>query len=280
MLGWENMENYFLHNTGKYRPIDSEEYQKHHVFSELDKYIDFYESLSWSVSSFGSTGTNVVLNIDTFIFSSIKGTLESIQQILKNGRINDAYALLRKYYDSTIINIYSNLYLDDHASIENFIVDKVNNWLKGEDRLPEYRVMSNYIRNSEKVSVINNLLHSDKRYKNIRDRCNDNTHYNFFFNMLLNDNEIHNEHRIKALNSFSIDIKDIFILHLAYLFFLKNHFMTSSDYMDALECEVEPELDSQYWVAPFIQKIFDEIITKRRPDITEAIKQNTCMQLT
>ena len=261
-------------------PIDSEEYQKHHVFSELDKYIGFYESLSCSVSGFGSTGTTAVLNIDTCIFSSIKGTLESIQHILKNGRINDAYALLRKYYDSEIINIYSNLYLEDHVSIENFIVDKINNWLKGEVRLPEYRVMNNYIRKSEKVSVINNLLHSDKRYKNIRDRCNDNTHYNFFYNMLLNDNERPNEHRIKALNSFSVDIKDIFILHLAYLFFFKDHFMTSSDYMDALECDVEPKLDSQYWVAPFIQGIFDEIITKRRPDITEAIKQNTCMQLT
>ena len=148
-------------NKGKHRPIDSDEYQKHHVFSELDKYIDFYESLSWSVSSFGTTGTNAVINIDTYIFSSIKGTLESIQQILKNGRINDAYALLRKYHDSAIINIYSNLYLDDHVSIEHFIVDKVNNWLKGEDKLPEYRVMSSYIRNSEKVSVINDLLYSE-----------------------------------------------------------------------------------------------------------------------
>lgn len=279
MLGTKNMENYFLNNKGEHRPIDSDEYQKHHVFSELEKYIEFYESLSWSVSSFCTTGTNVVINIDTYIFSSIKGTIESIQQILKNGRINDAYALLRKYHDSAIINIYSNLYLDDHVSIENFIVDKVNNWLKGKDKLPEYRVMSSYIRNSEKVSVINDLLYSDKRYKNIRDRCNDNTHYNFFFNILLNDNEMYNEHRIKVLNSFSIDIKDIFILHLAYLLFFKDHFMASSDYLDALECGLEPELDSQYWVASFIQEIFDQVISKRRPDIVKAIKQKTCMKL-
>ena len=194
-------------NKGKHRPIDSDEYQKHHVFSELDKYIDFYESLSWSVSSFGTTGTNAVINIDTYIFSSIKGTLESIQQILKNGRINDAYALLRKYHDSAIINIYSNLYLDDHVSIEHFIVDKVNNWLKGEDKLPEYRVMSSYIRNSEKVSVINDLLYSDKRYKNIRDRCNDNTHYNFFFNMLLNDHEMYNDTVLKCSIHFPLILK-------------------------------------------------------------------------
>ena len=59
------------------------------------------------------------------MFTSIRGTFESIRLILKNGMINDAYALLRKYFDSAVINIYTNLYLEDHLSIENFIVDKI-----------------------------------------------------------------------------------------------------------------------------------------------------------
>lgn len=262
-----------------YKPIDSDEYQKHKVFSELEKYMDFYENLSFSVSSFGTTGTNVVLNVDTHIFSSIKGTLHSIHIVLKNGRINDAYSLLRKYFDAAIINIYSNIYLEDNASIENFIVDKINNWLKGKDRLPEYRIMSSYIRNSDKVSEINKLLYSNDKYKKIRDRCNDHTHYNFFYNMRLNDNEVYIQRRINILDMFSIDIRDILILHLAYLFYYKDHFMSSSDYIDALECGLEPQQDSQYWVAPFIQSVFDEIITKERPDITKTIKQSTCMKL-
>ena len=69
-------------------------------------------------------GTKAILNIDTYIFSSIQGTVDSIKTILTNGRINDSYALLRKYYDSTIINIYSSLYLQDNHSLENFIVEK------------------------------------------------------------------------------------------------------------------------------------------------------------
>ena len=278
-LGKKNMGNYFLNNKGKHRPIYTEEYQKHVVFSELNKYIDFYEGLSHTVFGFLATGTNAILNFESYIFSSIKGTLESIFLILKDGKINDSYALLRKYYDSAMINIYSNLYLDDHVSIENFIVEKIDNWLKGTDQLPEFRVMSNYIRESSKILEINNLLYSDGRYKKIRDRCNDNTHYNFFYNMLYNDSEIYLEHRIKFLTRFSIDIKDIFILHVAYLFHIRDHYMTSSDYVDALECGIEPKLDSQYWVAPYVQQIFDEIITKNRPDIVESIKKNSCMQL-
>jgi hypothetical protein len=262
-----------------YRPIDSEEYQNHKVFSELIQYIDFYESLSMSIFSFVTTGTNAILNMDTYMFTSIRGTIESIRLILKNGMINDAYALLRKYFDSAVINIYTNLYLEDHLSIENFIVDKINNWIKGQEQLPIYKTMLGYINKCEKVQDINLLISSNDRYKKIRDRCNNHTHYNFFYNMLLNDNEIHIGNSLKELNTLSVDIKDVFIFHLAYLFYFKGHYMTSSDYIDALECGVEPEFNSQYWVAPFIQKVFDDIISKDLPDIYNAIKEKTCMEL-
>ena len=55
--------------------------------------------------------------------------------------------------------------------------------------------------------------------------------------------------------------------------------MMSSDHLDALECNMQPEENSQYWVAPFIQDIFHEVITPERPDITAAIKANSAMQL-
>ncbi|MDP1971070.1 MAG: hypothetical protein Q8K42_09080 [Methylobacter sp.] len=195
------------------------------------------------------------------------------------GRVNDAYALLRKYHDSAIINTDSNLYLQDHFSIQNFIVEQINNWLHGKESLPEYRVMSKYIRESDKLTIINNILYQDDRYKKIRDRCNDHTHYNFFNNVMLNDNTIFIKNRLQYLNNISNDVQNLFILHLAYLFYLNDHYMASSDYMDCLECSVKPEEGSQYWIAPFIQDIFDDVITKVRPDITAAIKINTEMQL-
>ncbi len=255
------------------------EYQEHLVFTEIDRYARFYEIFAGSVFSFSTIGTRAILNVDSYAYSSIQGTLESIRDILKAGRINDAYALLRKYYDSTIISVYASLYLQDHVSIENFIVEKIDNWLQGIDRLPEYRVMSSYIRGSSKVASINDLLYKDDRYKNVRNRCNDHTHYNFFQNLLLNDKDVYLSNRIQVLDAFASDIRDIFILHLAYVFSLNGHYMSSSDYVDALECGMTPEHDSQYWVAPFVQEVFDEIIAKERPDIAATIKQETCMHL-
>ena len=55
--------------------------------------------------------------------------------------------------------------------------------------------------------------------------------------------------------------------------------MSSTDYGDYMDCGKTPEEGSQYWVASFVQDIFDSCITKYRPDITEAIKTKTCMKL-
>ena len=256
-----------------------EEYKNHIVFEQLTKYSEFYNSLSFSIMSFVTSGTHSLINIDTYTYSSIHNTLNSINDILLKGKINDSYSLLRLYYDSSIINIYSNLYLKDHFSLDNFTVEKIDNWVKGKEQLPTYRVMSNYIRKSDKLSPINELLYQDDCYKTLRNRCNDHTHYNYYCNFLLNDSKLYLKNRVKTLDLFSKDLKNIFILHLSYIFYLNNHYLMSSDYMDSLDCGVEPEEGSQYFVAPFIQEIFDTVIKPSRKDLFVEIKKNTEMKL-
>lgn len=254
-------------------------YTEHRVFAELETYARFYKAFSMAVFGFCTMGTKAICNIDSYVYSSVQGTLESIRLTLQNGRINDAYALLRKYYDSSIINVYTNLYLQDNFSLETFIVTKINNWLHGKEQLPEFRIMSQYIRSSSKLKAINDILYADDRYKRVRDRCNDHAHYNFYQTILLNDGEVYVKDRLQWLDKLSGDLRDIFILHLGYIFYLNDHYMMSSDYIDSLEVGESPEENSQYWVAPFVQEIFDNIITKERPDITAAIKERTSMQL-
>jgi hypothetical protein len=254
-------------------------YIEYPVFGQLSKYAEFYGNLSFSTMAFVTMGTKSIINIDTYVYSSMQGTLESIRDILINGRINDAYALLRKYYDVATINIYTNLYLDEHFNIENFVVEKIDNWLKGKEQLPDIRGMNNYIQKSEKVTNIYKLLHKDKRYSELRNRCNGHTHYNFYYNVLLNDNMVYLKNRLAILNRFSKDLENIFILHLSYLFYINEHYMASSDYLDSLDCGVTPEEDSQYFVAPFIQEIFDGVIKKNRMDLAIEIKSKTSMML-
>jgi hypothetical protein len=63
----------------------------------------------------------------------------------------------------------------------------------------EYRIMSHYIRQSNYLKEKNDLLYKDDRYKIIRNRCNDHTHFNFYKNVLLTDNEIFNKNYLGYL---------------------------------------------------------------------------------
>lgn len=248
------------------------EYTDHEVFGKLSEFADFYDSSAHTIMGFMSQGTEAILNLDTYVFSSVKGTLDSIKLILSNGRINDSYALLRKYYDLTIINVYTNLYLNDHFSLDHYIVKHIESWRKGTQTIPEYRVISRYIKDSDKLKPITDLLSKGELYKEVRNRCNDHTHYNYYYNLLLNDNEICLLNRVKELDTFSTDLTAVFVQHFAYLFYLKDHYMMSTDYVDYLDMDMTPEEDSQYWVSPFIQKTFDKWIKPNRPDIADEIK--------
>lgn len=260
------------------KPLEKE-YLEHQVFDELKELAKFYDSLAFSIMSWIPQGTKAIFYLDTYVFSSIMGTLESIREILFKGRINDAYALLRKYFDSTIINVYTNLYLTDNFSHDNFIVKHIDNWRNGTETIPEFRVISRYVKESKKLKPITELLQKDKLYKEVRDRCNDHTHYNYYHNLLLNDNKIYLENRVKALETFSSDLTAVFVQHFAYLFYLNDYYMMSSEHLDSLDLGLTPEEGSQFWVAPFIQETFDKWIKLNRPDIAKEIKAKTAMKL-
>jgi hypothetical protein len=255
-------------------------YKNHPIFQEITQYSDFYRDLSMSIFGTVTMGIKSIHNIDTYVLSSMQGTLESIRLILEQGRINDAYALLRKFHDIAIINIYANIYLADNCSIDNFVVTKINNWVHEVEKMPRYGYMSEYIKKSPTLCEICNLLYLDDHYEKIRNRCNDHTHYNIFSHLLINDNDVYlGDSRIKTLNVFSNDLRDLIIFHISCLFCINDHYMMSSDYIDYLECGEEPVEDSQYWVATFIQELLTNVIDLNRHDVYNLIKSKTSMQL-
>ena len=58
-----------------------QEYLEHRVFSQLTEYGDFYMSLSVFTMGWLTQGTRAFINLDSYVYSSMKGTLESIKDI-------------------------------------------------------------------------------------------------------------------------------------------------------------------------------------------------------
>ena len=258
---------------------NTEIFDTHKVFITLDYFIEFYELFSFGVMSFVPPGVNTIINIDTYVLSSMQMSLDSIKPLLKLGRINDAYALLRKFHDSVIINIYYTIYIKNNIEQYNFIIEKINNWYLGREKLPTFKNMIDYIENSSFLKEINDIINFDNRYKLIRDNCNDHVHYNSFDTMIKNDARNFDEHRERIFDQISCNILDIIIYHISYIFLLNEQYMSSSDYIDALECGLKPVEGSQYYVAPYIKQFFNNIIRVNRNDIAELIIKNTNMEL-
>ena len=108
-----------------------EAYLKHKVFDDLKYMKEFYDSISMSCFSFVATGTHGITNYASYVYSAIEGTLDSITILLNNGRINDAYTLIRKLFDDILLEIYMDVILKDKISIDNFFVQEVNEWIQG-----------------------------------------------------------------------------------------------------------------------------------------------------
>lgn len=252
-------------------------YPSHTVLGTLERYAEFYEHLSTLVSGFVTGGTPVVTGIDSLLYQSIGGTLRSVKVIIREGRINDGYALLRKYFDSVTLSLYVDLYFNDRRG--EGAVKEVNDWLRGAKPLPKYKVMYAYVANSCRLEpVIGMLLKADGRYKLIRDRCNGQMHYRDFRSVLLNHTDLPVD-RLTVLDQLENDVADLFVLHLACVFFMNRHYMTATDDIDHVDSRMEPETDSQDRVAPFVREIFDKVLQVRRPDVCAAIRSHTSMHL-
>lgn len=226
--------------------VNTKEYQGHPIFEDLDHYVEFYKSLGYQTSMFIALGTKAAVGLDSYVFSSIQGTLDSVRMLLRAGMLNDAYALVRKYHDAAVINAYTGHYLFSHFSIDQFIVESIEGWRSGKVKLPRFEKMLKYLNGADSLASLNGVLESDQRYKQLRARCNDHVHFNYYAHMLMNIKEIHIEGRVKFLSQLRRDVRDILTLHLAYVFSINPAYMASNDYIDTLECGLEPEENSQY----------------------------------
>lgn len=237
-----------------------EAYLKHKVFDDLKYMREFYYSLSYRCYSFFASGTKGIGNYASYVYSSIEGTLDSITTLLTKGRINDAYTLIRKLFDDILLEIYMDVNLKDKFCLENYIVEEVNEWIKGKHRIPKSVRILKYLETSGRTRDLYPLFGWDTYLRKNRELLDDSVHSNRFHLMLLNCNTVHIEDRERHLKNCEIVLNQLFLLHLSFIFHLNPHFLMASDYRDYMEEGLTPPEGSEAWIAPFAQDVFDRVI--------------------
>ena len=249
-------------------------YFKHKVFDDLKYMMEFYDSLSCSCFSFVASGTKGIVNYASYVYSSIEGTLDSITTLLTKGRINDAYTLIRKLFDDILLEIYMDVTLKDKFSLDNYIVEEVNEWIQGKHRIPKSEKILKYLKTSERTRDLYPLFGWDTYLKKNRELLDDSVHSNRYHLMLLNCNRAYIANRERHLKNCEIVLNQLFLLHLSFIFHLNPQYLMASDYMDYMEEGLTPPEGSEAWIAPFAQDAFDRVI-KPHEDIANFIL-STC----
>lgn len=166
----------------------SDEYVNHQVFTTLKKLMKFYDDLSFNSFRFmAPVYITEYFNIDDDIYRAIGGTIESVCTILKNGRINDAYTLLRKYDDAILIDTFKSIVLNKEANqfIHNILIgskeDKTNQskiraWILLSKRLySQARDIEKEINKNQQLREVKRLMKEDD--KNFESTLNSQLNY-------------------------------------------------------------------------------------------------------
>lgn len=258
----------------------SKAYKEHACFKELDEAKEFYECVSDRAFCFLPLGTKGFANYETYVFMSIYGTLDSIKELLLRGRINDAYVLVRKFYDDILAEIYLTVLLKEKFDInKGLYVEEVQQWLESSYRIPSIKKIMQTLKTSIYTKDLYPFFGWKTYLEHNRHVLDDCVHTNRYSSMLFNCNTVYlNDNREKKLDGIVIILKQLMRIQVAFIFHLNPLYLMASEYMDYIEIGEQPPQGSDTWIAPFAQVAFDKWI---KPDIKLAsfIKVNCCLEI-
>jgi hypothetical protein len=161
--------------------------------------------------------------------------------------------------------------LNQNIDLEELFDGNISNWLvnnktKNLKNALRYEDMKKFLSREVRLTGIVEYIDSDE-CKRMREWLNDAVHLNHYKSILLNNGLICvDEQRKIALENFRAVFDKVIMFHVTCVFCMNPVYLMSSDYSDYMDCGMEPPVDCQYDVAPFIQLFLDNTVYKTFPE--------------
>ena len=249
--------------------------QSEKVYNLIRDYREFYDSLSMHVFNHIPTLTPIIFNYETYIIGSMSKTLKLIESAVREGQINDALSLCRNYYEVVVLHLYLSLKVSEQTTFSRN--DKIESWMKGIERFPDFWKNIECLKESNITKDIVMKLNQGEKLKSLKDSLNDHVHFNSFHFLVMNDTSVTYSQRNNYVYKLYLYLIEIFSLHFFTMFTINEHYMRSTDYTDSLDFGEDPDPDSLLWVAPFVQKIVDEHLKSEHIEILDYFKEMSIM---
>lgn len=223
------------------------------------------------------------------LLDSAKGTVQIIDYCCKKKLYSLAYVNLRQFCEYFMQYVFLSAFIIDYSK-QSVILDKINRfkqsksvqlWFDGllytqkeQDRKKVFS-LSSYRKQicdfSKSAKMFFELIGNE--WDNMIKKLNDHVHINGQKVAVLNLSRVRDGQNIEEKELIAFTQKVVCLL-LSLLAVVNAKRFASSDYVDALEIEVQPQVGSQYWVAPIFSNFLQRECVKINPQLFSFIQDN------
>lgn len=281
---------------------------------EIDYLIEFFQSFAELIFyngrliSFLTDKKTFLFN--THLIDSSAQTLRSIKLCCSIGSFSDANTLIRKLRDDLIQYVYilsvinsrkpfieedlknlkvenpeefansfsniriNNILTDDEKAVSAWFSNKVSDLERPIKKKLEFANYMVILKKNQNIAQILQDYNLHDYWEILRRKLNDYVHNNgvtFASQNFVRENNINLEVHLKNINIRSSYIASFFIVTLLMV---DSALISSTDYMDHLNCDLTPPEDSQYFVANFVQDFIDKKVSGLHPELKQYLRDN------
>lgn len=217
------------------------------------------------------------------ILQSAMHTSHSMLLCAKYGSISDVYVLMRKLRDDLFFYLYimsssenNNILSSDDLSTQEKIINK---WAQNALSDFTFIALLKSIIKSSNCRAISQKFNLDNELKKLGRILNNYTHGNgiFYYNKPYSRYEEDELHQLSHDTIYVLDY--ILIAFIFFLTLLCPICIMSSNYIDILDCSLDPEDGIQYEVAPFITDFLRKKSSLLGENALEYLRSKTIMDI-
>lgn len=281
---------------------------------EIDYLIEFFKRFSELIFYNGRVISfftdKDIFYLNSYLIDSSAQTLRSIKLCCSIGSFSDANTLIRKLRDDliqyvyilTIINMhkpfieedlanfkfdnpedfansFSNIRFndnltDDEKAVSAWFANHVSDLTRPLKRKLEFENYMKILKENPNIAQILDKYNLQSYWEILRRRLNDYVHNNgvkFSAQNSIRNHDKNLEIHLKNINIRTSYISSFFII---VLLMVDSSLISSTDYIDHLDCNLEPPEDSQYSIASFIQDFIDIKVNKVHPELKQYLIDN------
>lgn len=281
---------------------------------ELDYISEFFSSLSELIYSNGKTIwftlDKKIYTLDTSLLESSSQTLKSIKLCSSIGSFSDANTLIRKLRDDLLQYIYiltiieqrkpfseesvndiktdnaeeftssifklqyNNILSDDEQAVSAWFNNTVAELKHSLKKKLEFENYMTVIKQNSNISHILSEYKLQEYWEKLRRRLNDYVHSNGISYSRHNHILVGDKNLETHLKNISFRTSYVASFFTVVLLMVKSSLISSTDFINHLDCNMEPPEGSQYFVASFVQDFIDKKVTTIHPELKQYLKDN------